>query len=204
MALAEVETDRAERATALLNTTLAHFRDTTDELLFGLRRSGRSAISVVRRRDRPVRTELATHAALLRIVAIAEDFALAALISTTERLLPSTPRFLEAMWERELGAARDWPSRRKAWKKLHRVNIQDRFSAFGSMDGFIAARNIAAHGVGNLSPKQLADTDLPRRLDRSGISIVGGRIELSSDHIENCAFVGLLFIAWLDRESRSV
>src|SRR5687768_13328724 len=102
MALTTVDSDRAERAAALVNTTLAHFRDTTDDLLVGLRRRGRTSVSVVRRHDHPVRTELATHAALLRLVAIAEDFALAALVATTERLLPSAPSFLETMWEREL------------------------------------------------------------------------------------------------------
>ena len=159
---------------------------------------------MTRRRDTAAQTELAAHAALLRLVAVAEDYAVASLVETTERLLPSTPPFIELMWERELAAARDWQSRRAAWRKLHGIDIQGRFSAFKSLDGFILARNIVAHGLGQLSAKQLVDATVSTRLAQCDLSILGGGIQLQKTHIEDCAFVCSLFVAWVDRDSRNV
>src|SRR5205085_11567759 len=92
--------------------------------------------------------EFPEHDAILRAVAIAEDFSLTRLVEATEDLLPQKRVFLELWRTEQKQSLETWPRRLDAWKRLHDVRIQAKFPARLQLLGFIEARNAIAHGLG--------------------------------------------------------
>src|SRR5438105_5061120 len=120
-----VLTESAEQAQALIMRGLAHYREVTAPFDVRIQWSqalrGRHRIRLGRRAR--LASHLPEHDALLRIVAIAEDFSLVRLVDLTEDLLPPG-RLTSALWTTEQQASLEtWPRRMDAWKRLHGIRI---------------------------------------------------------------------------------
>jgi hypothetical protein len=134
-----------------------------------------------------------------RLISIAEEFTIGRFIDATERLVPTTPDFVPTLWEHELAnVSSNWARRIGGWKQLHHLNVK-RFPYWAELDGYIAARNIIAHGLGTLTSRQWRDDETtPRRLGAAKIEIHARRLALDASHVERCAELVGLYIDWLD------
>jgi hypothetical protein len=194
-----IYSERAERSRNLVNLALAHYRQTagsTERVRLGLPRSPRR-----RGRRSAVPETFRTHDAILRIVAVAEDFSFSQLIDVTEARLP-TDRIVQSLWDSELERSGDtWGRRLELWRRFHEVRIGDSFSSYAELNGFIEARNAIAHGLGQLTRKQLRDRGKTvGRLANADIHLHGNTLVVTATHVERCATVVKDFIIWLDQE----
>jgi hypothetical protein len=198
--MSQLLTHAAERAHAQVMYGLAYYREQVATRATATR-SFRARWTTQARLNSRIRIhrDLAEHDAVLRAVAIAEDFSLTRLVDLTEGLLPPQP-LVQELWRTEQKQSLDtWPRRLDAWKRLHNVRIKAKFPARLQLLGFIEARNAIAHGLGELTKKQRIDQQATeQRLENAGIKTTRNRIILKPNNIERCAEVVGLFIVWLD------
>ncbi len=202
MVVTSARGERATAATAATNLALALYRSLQAPVITG---------SIVGRVDyarfqNPLRgrtleaTSALRHATLVRLVGIAEEFSVGRLVDATEPLLPHKPPFIASWWSRELADARaTWDRRKTAWARIHEVRL-NKYPGWKTLDGFICARNVIAHALGELSTRQLTDPadKTLGRLKAAGISTVNTRMVLTDEHVERCADVVRTYVDWLD------
>lgn len=71
--------------------------------------------------------------------------------------------------------------------------------------GLIDARNAAVHGLGALTRVQLRkEAKVVAAIQASGLTVSGGRIELTEDSLNECRTRSAAFIRYLDREFQKV
>jgi hypothetical protein len=181
----------AESSADAANRALAHFRQQqapgdSRRLRPDSRPSGR-LFSTYNVRD-----------ALLRLVAIAEDFSLARLLEVGESKLPEGD-FARLLWEAELKRSADtWDQRNALWTRYLGVSF-GAFERHEALTGFIDARNAISHGLGDLTRKQLRSRDtIVERLRKAGITVRGDSLAIGERHVEECAAVVRAYIVWLD------
>lgn len=135
---------------------------------------------------------------ILRLVAIAEDLSMNLILDRSESVLPSDPR-VGWLWEREFRrSGESWEGRVELWTRIHSKPMSG-FAEGPSLRGFVEARNAIAHGLGQLTRRQMRDEKSTlARLRNAGIHVRGDTVELDEDAVERCAAVVRAFIAWLD------
>jgi len=191
-----VVSERADQSLIRVNRALAHFRRQTERLLagaeFGV--APRQAIGA----QSAATTIYDSQDAILRIVAIGEDFSIARLVERMDQILPQDPTVLK-LWDAELARSGDaWEKRSELWKQYLAVDIGE-FPGRDPLRGFIAARNAIAHGLGSLTRKQLQKKQrIVGSLNAAGIEVHGEAIVVNASHVEECARVVKSFIQWLD------
>jgi hypothetical protein len=188
--------ERAESSCGLANVALAQYRE---QRVASAQRSRRPTL--IARRERQVASltdRFRSYDALTRLVAIAEEFSVSRFIEASEARLPDDP-FVELLWDAELDRAGDtWPKRTAAWETYHAVKLSS-FPSHNALQGFIEARNAIAHGLGELTRRQLRQrTRTAGRLKNAGIPIQGNALGVSADNVEVCAEVVKSFVVWLD------
>lgn len=158
-----------------------------------------------RPREQHVR-QFAANDAVLRLVAIAEDFVSTLLIELTERRLSPVQPLTQALWQAEIGRVdTTWERRVSAWTRLHGVDMKRDFSCFAELEGFIAARNAITHGLGELTRRQLADrANHARHLAAAGIALENRRVIIGAANVDSCADVARALIRWLDDAAQQV
>jgi hypothetical protein len=197
-AVVTVNSERAEQSELRVNRALAHFwaqaQGAQARRLSGRVKRGRvggvwSAAS------------FQSHDAILRLVAIAEDFSIGHFVDIVEPLLPSDP-VVATLWDAELDRSGDtWHQRNALWKRYKNV-IYSAFPQSDPLDGFIEARNSIAHGLGGLTRKQQRKWDSTTgKLRHASIRVEGESLVLDATHVEQCAIVVKAYIGWLDAKS---
>lgn len=188
-------TERGEQSEFRVNRALAHYRAQVQAA------QGRSVRSRITRRA-PVGAGLGvtfqSHDAILRLVAIAEDFSIGHFVDVVEPLLPADA-VVAALWDAELDRSSDtWPQRLALWERYKNVRFTT-FEKSGALSGFIEARNSIAHGFGELTRKQRKKSDSAKgKLLNANIRVQGESLIIEATHVEQCASVVKAFIAWLD------
>jgi hypothetical protein len=185
-----VSSERAEQSEARANRALAHFR---------LESAGGSASGSLRgETSATVASTFQSHDAILRLVAIAEDFSSGRFVDAMEVLLPSDP-IVSALWEAELDRSADtWPKRNVLWRKYKNVTVKD-FPRHRELQGFIQARNSITHGLGSLARRQLRNrAETAKELGDAGIDFRGDSVVIDASHVEACAEIVKAFVLWLD------
>jgi hypothetical protein len=188
-----VSSERAEQSETRANRALAHFR------LQSARRSASGESSGLRRwTTAPGASTFQTHDAILRLIAIAEEFSTGRLVDAIEVELPSDP-IVSALWEAELDRSGDtWPKRNALWKKYKNVNIKA-FPLHKELQGFIQARNSITHGLGSLTRRQLRNqAGAAQELQDANINLRGDALIFNASHVEACAEMVKAFVVWLD------
>ena len=188
-----VSSERAEQTEARTNRALAHFRaQTAAGSASGGSGGLRGWTSASAASTYPL------HDAILRIIAIAEEFSTSRFIDAIEPLLPSDP-IVFALWEAELDRSGDtWPKRNELWKKHKNINIKT-FPRDKELQGFIHARNAITHGLGCLTRRQLRNrTATAQALQEANISLRGDLLVIEDSHVEACAEMVKAFVCWLD------
>lgn len=190
--------ERAEQSESRANRTLAHFRAQVDndQARAPRGRMRRETIGGVA----SGRT-FQSHDAILRLVAIAEDFSIGRFVDVVETVLHADP-VVAALWEAELDRSSDtWDQRKDLWKRYKNVSVSD-FPQRDPLTGFIEARNSIAHGLGGLTRKQLRKrASAAGRLSQANIRLRGESLVIDAAHVEHCAVVVKAFIGWLDDKS---
>jgi hypothetical protein len=194
--LVAVLSAKAERSRNLVNLALADYRQQTGSTPVLLTTTGLTRRGPFRR---AVSQKFRSHDALLRLVAIAEDYSVGQLIDVTEARLSSNS-IVQALWDSELERSGEtWARRLDLWRSYYKVEIRSSFSAYAELRGFIEARNAIAHGLGELSRKQQRDRARTiGRLANANIQLHGNALVITSLHVERCAVVVGSFIEWLD------
>lgn len=188
-----VSSERAEQSEARANRALAHFRlqsaGESARVGSGGLRGGTTASGA---------SALQSHDAILRLVAIAEEFSTGRFVDAIEIRLPSDP-VVSALWEAELDRSGDtWPKRNELWKKYKNVNIKA-FHHHKELQGFIQARNSITHGLGGLTRRQLRNRIATvRELRDANIDLRGDSLVIDASHVEACAAIVKAFVLWLD------
>jgi hypothetical protein len=188
-----VSSERAEQSSARVRRALAHYRTQVADR--------GDAIRVVAGR-RPSRggwyQTFHAQDAILRIVSIAEDFSIGRFVDAIEPTLPPHGIVTE-LWDAQLDRASDtWQQRDELWKTYKNVNVAT-FPQMQVLQGFIVARNAVAHGLGQLTRKQLRKrASTVGRLGQADIRVRGDVLDLGAADVERCAGAVLAFIAWLD------
>jgi len=74
-----------------------------------------------------------------------------------------------------------------------------------ALDGYIAARNIIVHGLGELTGKHRrspgARDSLEKRLEAADLSLKDGSVDIASEDVSRCARLVQGFVVWLDGEN---
>lgn len=184
-----VTSERAEQSTSRANRALAHFR--------AHRASGPMGVL----RDPATVGDTAiyhAHDAIMRLVAIAEEFSIGRFVDAIEPLLPSDP-IVSSLWEAELDRSGDtWHRRNALWKTYKSVNVAT-FPQHKELQAYIQARNAITHGLGGLTRRQVRRrTTTVTDLRHANIALRGNALLLSASDVEACAAVVKAFIAWLD------
>ena len=143
-----------------------------------------------------------SHDAILRLVAIAEDFSFGRLADKTEHLLP-VHHLVDLLWDSELDRSGDtWHGRLGLWQRLYGVNVRDTFPSYSALAGFIEARNAITHGLGELTRRQRGARERTRqRLRQAGVGVQHDAVVVLEEQVEFCAQVVREFIVWLDARS---
>lgn len=184
-----VSSERAERSTIRANRALAHFRTETAAAPMGSSRDTSAAGGTAVYR---------AHDAILRLVAIAEDFSIGRFVDAIEPLLPSGAT-VSKLWEAELDRSGDtWRKREGLWRSYKSIKVS-KFPRNNELQAYIEARNAITHGLGRLTRRQLrgraATLD---KLRPANIVVRGDELVLGSSDVEACAEVVKAFIVWLD------
>ena len=195
MAVAIIPSTEAELAVRRIKETLAGYSD-------AMRAASTAAVP-------PPRVMLGAggaarqHAedAVLRLVAIAEYYATAVIVADTEARLDRDGLGFK-LWDLVPDRfSETWPGRIEAWKKLFGLTVTGRGSRYESFEGFIDARNALAHGLGNLTRKQVAQRQAVLvRLATAGIALRGDAISVDEATVVKCAATAEAFVLWVDQE----
>jgi hypothetical protein len=136
--------------------------------------------------------------ALVRLIAIAEEFTHGLLIEVTNLHLPSDPR-VAALWDKHVDRETDtWEQRMATWRLMHGLAIQTS-PRYDALLAFIEARNAVVHGLGSLTRKQLRTRN--RSVDRlraARIAVSGDRLILGEEDVAACADSVRTLVRWLD------
>ena len=122
--------------------------------------------------------------AIVDFVAIAESFSIGRLVHI---------RSIAA------GDLLRWAQRKKAWSKHVNVDLAS-FHDWGSLMGFVEARNAIQHGLGRLTDHQLGKykQEVLGSLDAANLSRNGDVLLFSEQDVARCFEVCGGFIEWLD------
>jgi hypothetical protein len=136
--------------------------------------------------------------ALVRLIAIAEEFSYGLLLEVTDLKLPTDDR-VTTLWETHVDRETEtWEQRIATWRRMHALSIPAS-PRYDVLFGFIQARNAIVHGLGSLTRKQLRDrAKSVARLKAARITVAGDRLELNDRHVDGCADTVRAFIRWLD------
>lgn len=136
--------------------------------------------------------------ALVRLIAIAEEFTHGLLLELTNLKLPDDPR-VAVLWDAHVDRETDtWEQRIATWRLVHSIAIPSS-PRYDLLFAFIQARNAIVHGLGSLTRKQLRDrTKSVARLRAAHISVSGNRLVLTESHVDRCAEAVRTLIRWLD------
>jgi hypothetical protein len=185
--LAEIPSARAEAATYRVNEVLAGFRTRSVGLVAGSEEAHQAA------RD-----------AILHIVSIAEMFAGEHLVDIAEQRLPDDDLVLRIWDERMPRIVRDWIGRKAGWKQLFDLNWTYRY--WPELNGFITARNIIAHGMGELTRSQLQRgairDSVSKSLTSAKLTLRGRKLVPMDADVERAGRRVAHFVTWLDEQSR--
>jgi hypothetical protein len=187
-----VSSERAEQSTAQANRALAHFRIHSTA---GSADGAPGRLAWATGGGEPV---FQSHDAILRLIAIAEEFSVARFVDAIEILLPSDP-IVAALWEAELDRSGDtWPKRNLLWKKYLNVKVTG-FPHHKKLQGFIQVRNSITHGLGSLTRRQLRSrTATAEQLGDADVRLHGDSLTIDASHVEACATTVKEFVSWLD------
>jgi hypothetical protein len=144
-----------------------------------------------------------SQAALSRVVGATERCVNALLIQVTEIRLPLTNSVVDRLWSATaVNYVEKWEARKEAWATLHGVKFSSAGDLWQRLDAFVLARNIVAHGLGELTLKQRrstgARTAAVQKLGRVGIQVTGDYAEIDRQAVESGARVCKDFVEWLD------
>jgi hypothetical protein len=183
--IADVPSARAEAALDRSNEVLAEFRIAWPPVV----PTSASAQNIARD-------------ALLRLVTTAEMFAGEHLLDITEQQLPDEELVLRLWEERMPRILRDWPARKTAWNQL--LDVEWTYTRWNELKGFTTARNIIAHGMGQLTRSQLRRGQIRQGviddLAAAGLTLRGYELALSDIDVERCGARVRDFIGWLDKQ----
>lgn len=148
-------------------------------------------------------SEVRRQAALFRMVSIVEAFAANGLV---ERFEPHAPpprtAILEDVYARaENGAISSWPKMCEHYKQWFEIRITEKYCpSWRKVQAMTNARNVIAHGVGELT-RRMSRRDpakLRRDLATIDVSIVGTSLQVPESAVRASAYTGREFIEWLD------
>jgi hypothetical protein len=133
----------------------------------------------------PSVAERTTQLTLTTIVAVTEHF-------SAQRL-----RAVPGVIERDVSS---WPRQEAAWAARGSVSLGT-LAAYQPFRGFNEARNAIMHGSGRLTPRQLAQAQVPNTrawLAAAAIISVNGRLLITAVDLDRCAALCADFVTQLD------
>jgi len=142
--------------------------------------------------------DLVVQATFLRLVSVTEATVDALGTELTNRDLRSIDAVIRLLiLEKELAAASNWPSRRKSFKRHHKVDLQ-KCAEHGRLEGAIEVRNAIAHGLGSLTTRQLHSVETPKALAKVNVTVADGFVDLRAVHVHDCHSYLSAFLRSLD------
>lgn len=137
-------------------------------------------------------------AAIMRIVTIVETY----LDALSRELLgehvgshsPTTDLMVEDI---ALGATNTWTSREDIYRRYHRLKLRD-LAGWKAIQAAVQIRNASAHGLGQLTQRQIGDQNIRTLLDQVDATIVDGRIHLGDESLIKIRTVAREFMNAVD------
>ncbi|MDP8910417.1 MAG: hypothetical protein M3N47_15160 [Chloroflexota bacterium] len=129
------------------------------------------------------------HDAIMRLVAIAEEFSIGRFVDAIEPLLPSDA-IVSSLSEAELDrSGESWHKRNALWKTYKSVNVTT-FPQDKELQAYIQARNAITHGLGGLTRRQIRRrAATAAELRHANIALRGNALLLGAADVEACAAV---------------
>lgn len=138
------------------------------------------------------------------IIACVEQYSLTRLAEVAESVLPRRTAIASSLLDLGLAhAGQSWDRTAGCWRDWLGIRLAD-FDHWDVLQGYKEARNAVAHGVDALTAHQMRNSGAVRStLRHAGIALDGSRLVLNEDHVRACGRTALLFITWLDSQSRT-
>jgi hypothetical protein len=135
--------------------------------------------------------------ALVAIVSTAEEFGSSLIARLIENEMPRTNIASENLWNLAIGTSfRSWETQLPLWKWFGVAVAAS--GEYKSLDGFIAARNSAMHGMGTLTRIQLRNNNTRTAIESCGIGFIGNRVIIDENAVRLCRMRAVEFVLWLD------
>jgi hypothetical protein len=189
----------AEQTSRLLMSTLAQYVRQEALLAAAPRPRGRLRALPTSSASHQVRAQ----SAFMRLASIVEAHTVRELV---KRIEPHAPEPRSAILQDIYTSAEDraiasWPSMIEAYKRWLGIRVV-KWDEWNKLDAILDARNAIAHGVGELTRRQVRkdQATLLVSLNLIGIAVSGSRLEFSDSGIREVANVGRRFVGWLDRQ----
>jgi len=142
--------------------------------------------------------DLAVQAGFLRLVSVVEASVDSLAVELTEGNVPRVDEVLRLlMLEKEIVASANWESRRRVFKRHHRVDLR-KCPRYSYLEGAIEVRNAIAHRLGRLTTRQAMSVETTHRLRIANVIVVNERVDLTSEHLTECANCSSEFLRSLD------
>jgi hypothetical protein len=186
----------AEAAITFLTRTLADYR--AAQALATLRNWGRVRTTVTALGEYDSRAATA-QSAYLRLISIDEAYCDALSVQAIRGTLANPDRFLSLLLdEHEINASSNWKKREETFSQYHGITLS-KFEQWQLLSAGIQARNAIAHGLGSLTGRQrTALATQQRRLSKVRIGLLGIRLQISSEAVDECVRFSKAFVRWLD------
>lgn len=159
------------------------------------RKVGRISYSSLGSSD--VRVHIA-QSAFLRTVSIVEASIDSLAMELTELHLPLTTETLRLLaLEKELASTSNWEARRNAFERHHRIALR-KCAGHSKLEGAIEVRNAIAHGLGELTARQLQSDQTMKRLSRLRVGVANNRIDVRRSDVVDCINYSSQFLLAVD------
>jgi len=132
------------------------------------------------------------------MVSACEDYCQAALTELVERGLAANVTG-ERLWDAVIDSTfTSWTGHLQLWGRWGvEVLKSDEYKEF---QGFIAARNSAVHGLGELTRIQRRKSKVQDEIRSAGLKISGTRVVIDEVGLGLCASAAIKFVTYVDRE----
>ncbi len=181
-----------ERAVLDLNTALAEAQETIRNSMVATprrtaRRRGYSSLN------------RSSALALASMVSTCEDYCQAALTALVEHGLKPANATGELLWDHVVESTfTSWNAHLQLWRRWGVEVLKS--PEYKALAGFIAVRNSAVHGLGEMTRVQQRSAQAKKDIASTGLKVAGNRVIIDEAALRSCRTVCADFMRYLDRQ----